>query len=341
MAEALRRLNDLSGGEMTLFVIDAGTCRMVGTLTDGDVRRSLIGGVSLGDTVERAMHRDFRCLTTGCPEDDVDAIRAVRSLGITLMPRIDADGRLVEIIDLRRTRTRLPMSAILMAGGKGERLRPMTLTTPKPLLEIDGRAIIDYNIIALAEAGITDITVVTRYLAERIAEHFASPVCGVNVKCVTETDPLGTIGGATLVQRDPDGLTLVMNSDLLTTLSFEDMYLRHRDEKADITVAVIPYQVTVPFAILTTDKSRVTGIEEKPSYSYFANAGIYIFNNAILDTLEPGVRTDATDLIERAIADVRKVVYHPVNGTWIDVGSPADFAHATELMSHLRNFSSR
>ena len=340
LADALGQLNNLPGGEMTLFVVaEGGGRKLSGTLTDGDIRRGLIAGLGLDAPVSQAMHTDFKALGLADREKDVDAIRAIRKLDINLVPRLDENGRLTEILDLRKTRSLLPLSAILMAGGKGERLRPMTLTTPKPLLEIDGRAIIDYNIISLIRAGITDITVITRYLAEKIHAHFEKPFGNVKVKCVTETNPLGTIGGTTLVERDCKGDTLVMNSDLLTTLSFEDMYLRHRDEHADITVAVIPYQVSVPFAILTTDGPLVTGIEEKPSYSYFANAGIYIISNRLLNTLVAGERIDATDLIEKAVADGLRVVYHPVNGTWIDIGSPTDFARAAELMRHLRNFT--
>jgi NDP-sugar pyrophosphorylase family protein len=226
-----------------------------------------------------------------------------------------------------------------MAGGKGERLRPLTLTRPKPLLEIDGKAIIDYNVEALAACGISDITVSTRYLAEQLYEHFSTPIAGVQVKCITEDVPLGTIGAAALIEHSANGNTLVMNSDLLTTISFEDMYMRHNAEQADITIAAIPYQVSVPFAILTTQGHQVTGIEEKPSYSYFANAGIYIIRNSVLQTLQRNVRTDATDLIESTIKAGGKVVYYPINGTWLDVGSHADFAQAQELMRHHRNLS--
>jgi NDP-sugar pyrophosphorylase family protein len=118
------------------------------------------------------------------------------------------------------------------------------------------------------------------------------------------------------------------------------MYLRHQAEQADITIAAIPYQVSVPFAILTTEGHQVHGIEEKPAYSYFANAGIYIFRNTVLQTLRSDVRTDATDLIEATIRNKGRVVYYPINGTWLDVGSHADFAQAQELMRHHRNLSS-
>jgi len=341
LLDALGRLNALSGAAITLFVTDSDG-RMAGTLTDGDIRRALLAGASLESPVTRAMHTAFRAIgpaDTGAAA--VERLREFREQGIRLVPRLDADGRPAEIIDLGRTHTRLPLRAILMAGGKGERLRPLTLTCPKPLLQIDGKAIIDYNIEALAACGITDITACVRYMAEQIEAHFAGPVAGVTVRCVRELQPLGTLGAATLcgIPADSDGHTLVMNSDLLTTISFEEMYLKHMSTGADATVAVVPYQVTVPFAILELDGDRVTGITEKPSYSHYANAGIYIFSDRLLATLRPGERTDAPDLIAGAIAAGRRVSYYVIRGSWIDVGSPADFSQARELMRHHRNFT--
>ncbi|MDE7472572.1 MAG: NTP transferase domain-containing protein [Muribaculaceae bacterium] len=339
LIEALDRLNSLSGGIMTLMITDDGGV-LTGTLTDGDVRRALLAGATLDTRVESVMHRRFKSM----PADkvDVDALRELRRAGIKLLPLLNSDGSIARLLDLSGGRSLLPVSAVLMAGGRGERLRPLTDTTPKPLLTIDGKAIIDYNIEALARAGISDITVTTRYLADKLHEHFATPVAGINVKCVTEDRPLGTIGSLALIARpNPDGTTLVMNSDLLTTISFEEMYLTHLSRRADITIAVLPYTVSVPYAILCTDTAtdRVTAIEEKPTYSYYANAGIYMISNRLLDAFVTGEHIDATDLVEKAIERGDTVTYYPINGTWIDVGTPADFRQAEELMRHLRNFS--
>ncbi len=335
LMEALRKLNALSGGAMTLFVLDDGGV-VRGSLTDGDIRRAIIGGTVLGSSVLEAARCDFCSVRHGAVDPGV--LSGFRSLGITLVPELDAEGRLAGLIDLSRQRSLLPVKAVLMAGGKGERLRPATLTTPKPLLEIEGKAIIDYNIEALAACGIDDITVTTRYLADKLDEHFRQPVAGVHVKTVREDEPLGTIGAVALTDvAAAPGDTLVMNSDLLTTISFEEMYLQHKRRGADLTIAVVPYQVSVPYAILTLDgedDSAVTGIEEKPSYSYYANAGIYLFANDLLATLVPGERCDATDLVERAIKAGRRVTYYTIKGTWIDVGSPVDFRQARELMRH-------
>ncbi len=339
LRQALKQLNELSGGSMTLFVTAHGTHKLVGSLTDGDIRRAIIAGCDLDAPVSQAAYATPRTITAG-NVDIVDDIRQLRNKGITLLPVIDDAGDIISIINLHKTPTHLPLSAILMAGGKGERLRPLTNNTPKPLLTIEGKAIIDYNIESLAACGIDNIWVTTNYLAEQLDAHFAAPVAGVSVRTVREPLPLGTIGSASLVPLPDTGDTIVMNSDLITSISFEEMYIRHRDTDADITIAVIPYQISVPFAILQLDGDRVTSIEEKPSYTHYANAGIYIIANRLLSSLPTDKRTDATDLVADAIAAGCKVVTHQVNGSWIDVGSPADFAQAKQMMKHHKNFTS-
>ncbi len=339
LLQALKKINALSGAAMTLFAIDDASV-VRGTVTDGDIRRALISGAPLSSTVSEAMHRNFTALRQG-DDDVVDILREARARGLRLLPVVNADGQLTEIIDLSKCATRLPLSAILMAGGKGERLRPLTLSTPKPLLKIGDRPIIDYNIQALMRCGITDITVTTGYLAEQIHDHFRHH--RPPVRCVREDKPLGTIGAAGLVPLPKDGFTLVMNADLLTNINLEDMYVHHRATGSDITIAAIPYQVSVPYAILAPDAQdpqRVYGLQEKPSYSFMANAGIYIFPNRLLRSLPTDTRTDATDLIEAAIAEGLKVTSFPIDGTWIDIGSPADFRQAETLMKRLREFSS-
>ncbi len=329
--DALDMLNRLSGKVMTLFVVNDSNV-MTGTITDGDIRRALLNGCQPSDKINKAMHCEFKALTGNVI--DIARLRDYRLKGVKLLPWIDNNGHIKEIIDTTITHTKLPVSAILMAGGKGERLRPLTLTTPKPLLKIGDRAIIDYNVDALARSGVSDINVTINYLAEKMEEHFSKPIAGVKVKCVRENQPLGTIGSAALVKLPSEGETIVMNSDLLTNVSFEEMYLWHKAENADITIAAIPYNVSVPYAILSTEGSNVKALEEKPSYSYYANAGIYIISNRLLTSLPIDNRTDATDLIEKAIAEGLNVVYFPISGMWIDIGSPADFRHASELMEH-------
>ena len=329
---AIEGLDRLSGDTMTLIVTDA-THRPVGTVTDGDVRRALIRGVGLDGNVGEVMNRSFRSVNVS--RVDVTFIRDMRAAGIGLLPVIDDSGRLLKIVDLHKVHSLLPLSALIMAGGKGERLRPMTLTTPKPLLPIEGKAIIDYNVEALAAVGVDEVVVSTAYLAEQLDEHFAKPVAGIKVQTIREETPRGTIGAlADALPMLSNDTILVMNSDLLTDIQLDEMYIRHSQEEADITVAAIPYTVSVPYAILSTEGSRITSLQEKPTYSLYANGGIYMISKAAAAMVPSDRRYDATDLIDDALARGLKVVYFPINGTWIDVGTPADFRHAADIMKY-------
>ncbi len=320
---ALGALNSLSGTAMTLLVVDP-EGRLQGTLTDGDIRRAFLAGSDLDSPVSAAMHRDFRALSGDMTPAD---IRRARNLGIRLLPILDSDGRVVKILDLNCQTTRLPLRAMLMAGGRGERLRPLTDSTPKPLLKVGNKAIIDRNVDALRRVGVDDITVSVNYLAEQIEAHFA----GSEVKCVRESAPLGTIGACALLPADGPETTLLMNSDLLTNISFEDFFIHHQSAGNDITIATIPHVVSIPFAVLTTDGDRVTGIEEKPTFTHYANAGIYLIRSELLRDLKPE-RLDAPDFISAQISRGAKVGHFPISGFWLDIGTPADFRQAADLL---------
>lgn len=337
--DALDKINRLSGGAMTL-VVAGPEGKITGTLTDGDIRRGLLRGTGLADPVKDLVHRRFMALHASASADErLQTMRRAREAGIRLLPEIDAGGRLAGLVDLSAVRSQLPLTAVLMAGGRGERLRPFTLNTPKPLLEIGGRAIIDYNIENLARNGVKDVYVTVKYLADMMRGYFSRPRHGIMARCIEEESPLGTLGAVSLVNLPPQGHTLVMNSDLLTTIDLEEMYLHHISEGAQATIAAIPYTMSVPYAILTTDGPRVTGIAEKPTATHFANAGIYIFSNSLLSRLPHGERTDAPDFLLDAIGRGDKVTYYPINGTWIDIGSPEEFRHASDLMQHHRSLT--
>ena len=328
--DALRQLNSLSGGAMTLFVVEDDG-RVIGSLTDGDIRRCLIAGAELATSLSEVVHRDFIALRG--ESIDIKEIRRLRESRVTLVPRLTQEGKLKALYDFSSQKSLLPVDAVLMAGGKGERLRPLTNDTPKPLLKLGGKCIIDYNIESLAKNGVSNISVTVNYLAEQIEEHFSQPVAGVGVKCVKEPVRMGTIGSLSLIESYENDTILIMNSDLFTNINFEEMYISHADSGADITVAVTPYMVSVPYAIFHYGKNGdVTGLEEKPTYNYYANAGIYMIKREMLSLIPQGEYYDATDMLEDAIKNGFKVRQFPINGTWIDIGSPADFRHAQDVV---------
>lgn len=334
LLKAMERINSLQGGALTLFVEDPEK-RLAGSVTDGDIRRALTAGARLDSPVETAMHRDF--LSLGPGQDPLGTFAKARHLGIRLLPRLDSQRRLSAIIDLKATKSLLPLDAVLMAGGRGERLRPMTLTTPKPLLKIGGKAIIDYNVDELEANGIERIFITVNYLKEQLQEHFSIPRRASTI-CVEEPKRLGTMGSLALVEGLRCDDILVMNSDILTSLSFEEMLRHHKAVDADLTMATISYNFAVPFAILEIEGDRVNGLQEKPSFNYSANAGVYIMKRSLMGRITPGEYLDAPDFISELIADGLKVSHFPIDGTWIDIGSPADFKHADELMSRPGRF---
>lgn len=333
LLEALARINALAPEPLVLFVMNENNS-MVGTLTDGDSRRALIAGSSLDDRVERIMHRNFNYMKVESI-DDVNEIKRQRELKMRLVPVLDKDKHIVEIINLEEFKTRLPIDAVLMAGGKGERLRPLTEKTPKPLLPVGNKAIIDHNIDRLISYGIKHISVTVNYLREQLEEHFAQPHFGVQVQTVREPKYLGTIGSIRFVKDFYNDTVLVMNSDLFTNINYEDFYLHFVEHNAEMSVAAVPYTVSVPYGIFDLDGRDIHGLIEKPTYNYYANAGIYLIKRSALEEIPNDTFFNATDLIEKLISENKKVIRFPLNGTWIDIGNPQEYQKANELVKHL------
>lgn len=334
LLEALSRINKVAPEPLVLFVLDDDN-RMVGTLTDGDSRRALIAGASVNDKVEKIMHRNFNYMKVE-DIDDVKEIKRQRDLQMKLIPVLDSDNHIVEIINLERYKTRLPIDAVLMAGGKGERLRPLTEKTPKPLLKVGDKCIIDHNIDRLISYGVKNISVTVNYLKEQIEEHFAKPCGEVQVQTVREPKFLGTIGSIRFVKKFYNDTVLVMNSDLFTNINYEDFFLHFIEHNADMSVAAVPYTVSVPYGIFDLQGREIQGLIEKPTYNYYANAGIYLMKRSALEEIPDDSFFNATDLIEKLIAESKKVIRFPLNGTWIDIGNPQEYQKANELVKHMR-----
>ena len=280
------------------------------------------------------MHRNFNFLREG-ENNDVEDLRHQKELKMKLVPILDADNHIVEIINLDKYITKLPIDAVLMAGGKGVRLRPLTEKTPKPLLPVGDKAIIDHNIDRLISYGIKHISVTVNYLGEQLEDHFQSPRDGIQIETVREPYFLGTIGSVKFVKEFYNDTILVMNSDLFTNIDYEDFYLHFKKHKADMSVAAVPYSVSVPYGIFDLDGRDIKGLIEKPKYNYYANAGIYLIKRAILNEIPEGEFFNATDLIEKLISEGKSVIRYPLNGTWIDIGNPQEYQKAKDLVKHL------
>ncbi len=333
--QALTQINALELGPLVLFVVDEEN-RMVGTLTDGDSRRALISGASVNDSVSKVMHRNFNFLTKDV-DYDVRHLHEMKQKKIHLVPILDKEHHIIDIIDLERYQTRLPVDAVIMAGGKGERLRPLTEKVPKPLLKIGDKCIIDYNVDNLIHCGVEHISVTVNYLKEQIEAHYEQPRDRIKVQTVREPQFLGTIGGLQFVHRFYHDTILLMNSDLFTNINFEDFYLHFEEHQADMSAVAIPYSISVPYGIFDIDQKReIKGILEKPTYNYYANAGIYLIRREMLEKYIPkDTFFNATDFMEKLISEGRKVIRFPLSGYWIDIGNKQEYQKAQDLVKHL------
>lgn len=332
MTVGLHKLNGVV--ELTLFVVnDDG--QLIGTLTDGDVRRGLMAGKKLDDKVSDYMKTQFRYIQEG--SFSVADIVNVRNIGIQILPVLDGNMQISRLINFSYHKSFLPLDAVIMAGGRGVRLSPLTDTIPKPLLKVGDRPIIEHGVRWLSRHGIGNITISVNYLAEQIVDHFGDGSdMGVSVSYIREMEQLGTIGSLSLIEHVHHDTVLLMNSDLLTNIDLEEFFNEFVTKEADMSVACIPYNVNIPYAILEIDDESVLSLKEKPTLTYYSNAGIYLLKKEHIGLIPKGQFYNATDLIENLISKGRKVTYYPLLGYWLDIGKMDDFRKAQEDIKHIK-----
>lgn len=330
--DGLEQLNTVNGG--AVFIVDDND-RVLGTITDGDIRRGLLNGKTLDTSIQEVMHAGFRHIKL--ENYSISTIDKIKEQKIGMLPVIDEDGKLVKLLDLTTLRTVLPIEVLLMAGGRGERLKPLTDNIPKPMLHVGDKPIIEHNIDRLALYGIEKLHVSVKYKAEQIESYFKDGSDkGLQIDYIHEDEPLGTLGAIRLIDKIETPAIMVMNSDLLTNIDFEDFYRMFEESDADMVVASTPYRVDVPYGVLETEGNQITSLKEKPSYVYFSNAGIYLIKTSILERVPKGKFYNATDLMDELIRDGRKVVNYPIVHYWLDIGKPEDFRKAQEDIKHIR-----
>lgn len=334
IAESLEKLNEL-GQYLTLFVI-AEDGVLVGTLTDGDIRRGLLKRIQIDEPVSLIMNTSFKALKEN--QFTIGEIDSIRSKGIKLLPVVDAQNRIIRLVNFDEQRSLLPLDCVLMAGGEGQRLRPLTENTPKPLLKIGDKPIIEHVLDRLRENGIRHITMSLNYLADKISNHFGNGESyDLHISYVKEPKMMGTIGSLSLIAHPfLNDHVLIMNSDLLTNIDLEEFYREFMNKDADMSVACTPYNVNIPYAILDTHNEQIKGLNEKPTLTYYSNAGIYLVKKELLDLIPKNSFFNATDFIELLISLNKKVVYYPILGYWLDIGKMDDFYKAQEDIKHIK-----
>ncbi|MBP4137782.1 nucleotidyltransferase family protein [Flavobacterium geliluteum] len=323
--QALLQFNQL-GQDAILFVVDDND-KLIGALTDGDVRRGLLKGFSIDSCVDEIIQNDPRYITKG--ENNLEKIITFREGNFRIVPIVDDSHRVVNVINFRKTRSYLPIDAVIMAGGRGQRLQPLTDTIPKPLLKVGNKAIMEHNLDRLALFGIDDFWISVKYLGEQIENYFGQGTeKNIKIEYVWENEPLGTIGAVSLIKNFEHDYVLVTNSDLLTNIDYEQFFLEFIRQDADLAVLTIPYQVSIPYAVLETKNGQIKSFKEKPIYTYYSNGGIYLMKKEMLKYIPQNTFFDAPDLMQELITNNLKVISFPFSGYWLDVGKHEDFEKA-------------
>lgn len=323
--QALGVLNDLSQ-DAILFVVDENS-KLIGSLTDGDVRRGLLNNFTVENKIEEIIQPNPRYIRKG--NYDIQKIIEYREEEYRVIPVLDDNDVVINVINFRYIKSYLPIDAVIMAGGRGQRLQPLTDTTPKPLLKIGNKPIMEHNLNRLAMFGIDDFWVSVKYLGEQIEGYFGSgKQKNINIEYVWENEPLGTIGAVAKISNFKHDYVLVTNSDLLTNIDYEQFFLEFIQQGADLAVLTIPYQVSIPYAVLETVKGEVKSFKEKPTYTYYSNGGIYLMKKEMTHLIPQSQFYNATDLMEDLINQNKKIISFPFSGYWLDVGKHEDFEKA-------------
>ncbi len=333
--EALRILSSLpDNSSLTLFVVDDNEL-LKGTVTDGDIRRGLLNNLEISQSIGFFMNPDFKYVTNSLSYT-LD-LKDFRNQGLGLIPLLDINKKLLEIIDLKKRKAALPITALIMAGGRGERLKPLTDTLPKPMLLIGDKPIIEHNIDRLISFGVKNFYISVRYLKESIISYLGDGSSkGVKISYIEEANPLGTIGSITKLNNINHEDILVMNSDILTNIDFEDFYNSYKNQNSDMMLASIPYIVAVPYAVLTTKDQFIQNFEEKPTYTYYSNGGIYLMKFSLKNKLVMDECCNATDLMDILLQEQKNALTHyPILGYWLDIGKHSDYLKAQEDIKHI------
>jgi dTDP-glucose pyrophosphorylase len=327
-ASILEAIRAIDGGGMQIAVVIDGEGLLKGVVTDGDVRRGLLRGLTPDAPLSEIINRKPMVIR---PADSLEfSLRAARQQGLRQLPLVDNAGRFIGLkLSDQTPASILPNCALLMAGGLGVRLRPLTNTLPKPLIELAGKPILEIMLEKLVGQGLGKFFVSVNYKAEMIANHFGNgQKWGVDIRYLHETQRMGTAGALSLLSERPELPMLVMNGDILTSVNIAHMLDYHADLKAALTVGVFVHEQQIPYGVVEMNGNFISEIREKPIARNFISAGVYIISPHVLDLVEENSKLDMPELIATLIKREMRVAAFPIREYWIDIGHHDDLLRA-------------
>ena len=320
---------DRWGVQIALVADDDG--RLLGTLTDGDVRRAILRGHDLDRTVETIMNRDP--LIADAAESEDQTLMVMQSEGLRQVPVIDGERRIIglRLMDELRGPSVQESPVVLMAGGVGARLRPLTDGTPKPMLKVGDKPLLETILENFVSHGCRRFFISVNYMAEKVEAHFGDGgKWGVSIDYLRESRELGTAGALSLLPADMEHPLILMNGDILTRVDFQQLLGFHRDHDAKLTMCIRDYHMQVPFGVVQLEDHRIAQIDEKPVHHFFVNAGIYVIEPSALALVPKETRFDMPQLVTAMTENGEEIVAFPLREYWLDVGRIDDFERAND-----------
>ena len=324
-------LEIIDKGSMQIALVVDEKNKLLGTITDGDIRRGILRGLDINSSIETIIYKKPAVAKINNTKEEILRIALKRKLH--QIPIVDDDGvvlDLKEIEELIEPKIRTN-KVILMVGGLGTRLRPLTKDMPKPMLKVGNKPILQTIVEKFAEYGFVNITMCVNFNASIIRDYFGDgKEFGVNIDYVLEQKRMGTAGALSLLKERPSEPFFVMNGDLLTNVNFEHIFNYHTLHKATATMCVREYDYEVPYGVVKMNDNKITAIAEKPVQKFFVSAGIYMLSPEILDLIPQDEFYDMPTLFEKAIAQDKNVISFPIHEYWIDIGRLEEYQKANE-----------
>lgn len=335
--ESMQKLNETS--EKILFVVDDKE-KLLGTVSDGDIRRGLIHGVNFADSVETVFHRNYIALPSGLPDFKQQARQLMISKKIEQIPVLDINNKIVDVAlwtDIFEEKSEekrenlFSNQVVVMAGGRGTRLEPFTEILPKPLIPIGSKSVIEIIMDKFLRCGFHRFIYTLNYKKEYIKLFLKERAFSCDIDWIEEDDFLGTIGGLTLLKEKIEDTFFVTNCDSVLELDFDDVLSWHKEHEAAITIIGCHNEVKIPFGVLTLSNGRLENIHEKPVHDIIINTGVYVLEPHVLSYLVAGARKDMNELIQ-AVAEKEKVCVYPIYKGWFDIGQWEEYRKNVQII---------
>lgn len=335
-ANALKGLEILENNPQKIVLIVETNFKLIGTVTDGDIRRGLLFGFSLNEKLEKFMYKEFKAVIQS--KNNKILVEESLKSSVTQIPIIDKRGILIDLISKNKNKKIIDTPVVIMAGGQGKRLRPLTDKLPKPMVKVNNQPILEIIINQFKKIGFINFYISVNYLKQKIIGYFGDGKNhGININYIEETHPLGTAGSLKLIEKEIKSSFILLNGDVLSKFNPLELMKFHDKNDADATICVRNHETLIPYGVITSKGIELDEFKEKPTFNNNINAGVYIINKTLLEIIMEDEFIDMPEVLMRAKNSGKKVILFPLHEYWLDIGLPNNLKEAENLWHSIEN----